>query len=152
MVYGIGDPSTGGVLTPTDDNDRWIRGVKWYPERGERLEEYDDARCVELIRSAVGVDHLPVIIDEVRAFQMAAGIVDRYVVGSTVVAGDAAHVVTPATGMGLNLALDDGISLGVHLAEALDGKEGFKALDLYERERRPVAESVLEAELAPAAS
>jgi putative polyketide hydroxylase len=26
MVYGIGDPSTGGVLVPADATDRWIRG------------------------------------------------------------------------------------------------------------------------------
>ncbi len=27
MVYGIGNPATGGVIVPTDANDRWIRGI-----------------------------------------------------------------------------------------------------------------------------
>jgi len=55
MVYGIGDPSTGGVIVPTDATDRWIRGIPWHPERGERLEDYDQERCTALIRSAAGV-------------------------------------------------------------------------------------------------
>src|SRR5271165_6807616 len=62
MVYGIGDPSTGGVLVPTDAADRWIRGISWHPERGERLDDYDEERCTALIRSAAGVPGLPVEI------------------------------------------------------------------------------------------
>lgn len=149
MVYGIGDPSTGGVISPTDDTDRWTRGIKWYPERGERLEEYDKVRCADLIRSAVGVELLPVSIIDVRSFRMVSGIVDRYVAGRVVVAGDAAHVATPSTGMGLNLALHDGVSLGHTLAQALEGNDVPHMLELYERERRPLAETALESELAP---
>jgi putative polyketide hydroxylase len=91
---------TGGIISPTDATDRWIRGIAWFPERGERLEEYDTVRCIDIVRSAVGVEALPVAIADVRAFQMVAGIADRYVAGRIVVAGDAAHVVTPATGRG----------------------------------------------------
>jgi 2-polyprenyl-6-methoxyphenol hydroxylase-like FAD-dependent oxidoreductase len=149
MVYGIGDPSTGGIISPTDATDRWIRGIPWFPERGERLEDYDTVRCIDIVRSAVGVEALPVAIADVRAFQMVAGIADRYVAGRIVVAGDAAHVVTPATGMGLNLALHDGVSLGRALARTIDGHDGPRALELYERDRRPLAEQLLESELAP---
>jgi putative polyketide hydroxylase len=150
MVYGIGHPSTGGIISPTDGADRWIRGIAWFPERGERLEEYDTVRCIDIVRSAVGVEDLPVAIADVRAFQMVAGIADRYVAGRVVVAGDAAHVVTPATGMGLNLALHDGVALGRALARTIEGPDGPGALELYERERRPLAEQLLESELAPA--
>ena len=52
MVYGIGDPSTGGVIVPTDAADRWIRGIPWHPEQGERLEDFDEERCT----STVGVE------------------------------------------------------------------------------------------------
>jgi putative polyketide hydroxylase len=148
MVYGIGDPSTGGVISPTDATDRWIRGIGWFPDRGERFEDYDTSRCVEIVRSAVGVEDLPVTIAAVRAFEMSAGIADRYVAGRVVLAGDAAHVVTPSTGVGLNLALHDGVSLGRALVRAIEGHCG--ALESYERERRPLAERLLESELAPA--
>jgi 2,4-dichlorophenol 6-monooxygenase len=80
-VYGIGDPSTGGVISPTDATDRWIRGIGWYPERGERLVDYDTSCCIDIVRSAVGVEDLPVAIADVRAFRMVAGIADRYVAG-----------------------------------------------------------------------
>jgi putative polyketide hydroxylase len=150
MVYGIGDPATGGIISPTDATDRWIRGIAWFPERGERFEDYGTARCVEIVRSAVGVDDIPVDIAGVRAFQMVAGIADRYVADRVVVVGDAAHVVTPASGMGLNLALHDGVSLGRALAQTIDGHDGPGALDVYERDRRPLAERLLESELAPA--
>jgi 2-polyprenyl-6-methoxyphenol hydroxylase-like FAD-dependent oxidoreductase len=149
MVYGIGDPSTSGVISPTDDTDRWTRGIKWYPERGERFEEYDKERCADIVRSAVGVESLPVSIADVRTFRMVSGIVDRYVAGRVVVAGDAAHVATPSTGMGLNLAVHDGVSLGHALAEAIEGGDVPQMLAVYESERRPLAEQLLESELAP---
>jgi putative polyketide hydroxylase len=149
MIYGIGDPSTGGVIVPTDATDRWGRGIAWHPERGERLEDYDEARCVAIIRSAVGVADLPVSIADVRSFRMTAGIADRYVAGKVVLAGDAAHVVTPSTGMGLNLAIHDGVSLGRSLARAIDRGDKPELLEIYERERRPLAEQLLEPELAP---
>jgi 2-polyprenyl-6-methoxyphenol hydroxylase-like FAD-dependent oxidoreductase len=63
---------------------------------------------------------------------------------------DAAHVVTPSTGMGLNLALPDGVALGRALAQTIEGHESPRALEAYERERRPLAERLLESELAPA--
>jgi putative polyketide hydroxylase len=150
MVYGIGDPSTGGIISPTDGADRWIRGIPWFPERGERLEDYAAPRCAGIVRSAVGVKSLPVVIADVRAFQMVAGIADRYVAGRVVVAGDAAHVVTPSSGMGLNLALRDGVALGRALARTIEGQDHPEALELYEHERRPLAEHVLESEPAPA--
>jgi putative polyketide hydroxylase len=150
MVYGIGDPSTGGVISPTDATDRWIRGIGWFPERGERLEDYDTSRCVDIVRSAVGVEHLPVAIADVCAFQMVAGIADRYVAGRVALAGDAAHVVTPATGMGLNLALHDGVALGRVLAQTIEGHDSPSALEVYERDRRSLTERLLESELAPA--
>jgi hypothetical protein len=57
-------------------------------------------------------------------------------------AGDAAHVHTPAGGLGMNTGIQDAYALGWRLGAAvLDGDEA--ALDGYERERRPVAEALL---------
>jgi 2-polyprenyl-6-methoxyphenol hydroxylase-like FAD-dependent oxidoreductase len=104
MVYGIGDPSAGGVIVPTDATDRWIRGIPWHPELGERLEDYDEERCTALIRSAGGIPDLPVAIADVRAFEMVAAIADRYRAGRVILAGDAAHVFTPAEAGGARAA------------------------------------------------
>jgi 2-polyprenyl-6-methoxyphenol hydroxylase-like FAD-dependent oxidoreductase len=59
-----------------------------------------------------------------------------------VLAGDAAHVHSPAGGQGMNTGILDGLRLADHLARALrTGRDA--ALDDYERERRPVAHEVI---------
>lgn len=150
MVYGIGDPSTGGVFVPTDATDRWIRGLPWHPELGERLEDYGQARCEDLVRSGAGVPDFPVEILDIRAFEMTASIADRYRAGRVILAGDAAHVFTPSTGMGLNLAIYDGTMLAQYLADAISPGDQPEILDLYEQACRPLAEKLLEPDLAPA--
>jgi putative polyketide hydroxylase len=150
MVYGIGDPSASGVFVPADASDRWIRGLPWHPERGERLDDYDQRRCEDVIRSAAGVPDLRVEIVDIREFEMTASIADRYRAGRVILAGDAAHVFTPSTGMGLNLAIHDGTVLAQHLAEAIGPAGRPEMLDRYEQARRPLAEKLLGPDLAPA--
>jgi putative polyketide hydroxylase len=149
MVYGIGDPSTGGVFVPTDATDRWIRGLPWHPELGDQLEDYDQARCEDLVRSGAGVPDLPVEILDIRAFEMTASIADRYRAGRVILAGDAAHVFTPSTGMGLNLAIHDAAVLAQHLADAISPGGQPEMLDPYEQASRPLAEKLLEPDLRP---
>ena len=150
LVYGIADPSTGGVIVPTDAADRWIRGIPWFPGPGERLDDFDEERCTTLIRSAAGVPDLPVKITGIRSFTMTAAIADHYRAGRAVLAGDAAHVFTPATGMGLNLAIHDAAVLARVMADAIEHGDQPETLDQYERACRPLAENLLEPELAPA--
>jgi 3-(3-hydroxy-phenyl)propionate hydroxylase len=54
-------------------------------------------------------------------------------------AGDAAHVNNPLGGMGMNGGLHDGVNLAAKLVKVLRGEAGERILDLYERQRRPVA-------------
>ena len=64
--------------------------------------------------------------------------VDRYRVGNVFLAGDAAHVHSPAGGQGLNTGVQDAYNLGWKLATGDDA-----LLDTYEAERLPVAAEVL---------
>jgi hypothetical protein len=68
--------------------------------------------------------------------------VDRYRVGRAFIAGDAAHVHTPAGGQGMNTGIQDAYNLGWKLAAVIGGADE-KLLDSYEDERLPVAASVL---------
>jgi 2-polyprenyl-6-methoxyphenol hydroxylase-like FAD-dependent oxidoreductase len=68
--------------------------------------------------------------------------VDRYRVGRAFVAGDAAHVHTPAGGQGMNTGIQDAYNLGWKLAAVIGGADEA-LLDTYEEERLPVAASVL---------
>jgi 2-polyprenyl-6-methoxyphenol hydroxylase-like FAD-dependent oxidoreductase len=67
----------------------------------------------------------------------------HYRQGRIFLAGDAAHVHSPAGGQGMNISIQDGCRLGEILAEALQGKSSDADLDRYETERRPVGERVL---------
>lgn len=68
--------------------------------------------------------------------------VDRYRNGRVFLAGDAAHVHSPAGGQGMNTGIQDAFNIGWKLAAVLLG--GHPALlDTYEEERLPVAASVL---------
>ncbi|MFI5896058.1 FAD-dependent monooxygenase [Actinoplanes sp. NPDC051513] len=64
--------------------------------------------------------------------------VSRYRVGDVFLAGDAAHVHSPAGGQGLNTGIQDAYNLGWKLAADVDS-----LLDTYEAERLPVAADVL---------
>ncbi|GIG60018.1 hypothetical protein Lfu02_43900 [Longispora fulva] len=68
--------------------------------------------------------------------------VERYRVGRVFLAGDAAHVHSPAGGQGLNTGVQDAYNLGWKLARVLAGAP-TALLDTYEQERRPIAESML---------
>jgi 2-polyprenyl-6-methoxyphenol hydroxylase-like FAD-dependent oxidoreductase len=70
---------------------------------------------------------------------------ERYRTGPVFLAGDAAHIHSPAGGQGLNLGLQDAFNLGWKMAEVLRGESPDALLDTYHRERHPVAARVLQA-------
>jgi 3-(3-hydroxy-phenyl)propionate hydroxylase len=66
-------------------------------------------------------------------------------------AGDAAHVHSPAGGQGLNLGIHDAVNLGWKLAQVVRGTAPASLLDSYQAERHPYAARVLENTLAQTA-
>jgi 2-polyprenyl-6-methoxyphenol hydroxylase-like FAD-dependent oxidoreductase len=68
--------------------------------------------------------------------------VDRYRAGRVLLAGDAAHVHTPAGAQGLNTGVQDAYNLGWKLAMVLRAAPA-SLLDTYQEERLPVAAAVL---------
>jgi len=62
--------------------------------------------------------------------------------GRVFIAGDAAHVHTPAGAQGLNTGIQDAYNLGWKLAQVLAGAPQ-ELLDTYEAERQPIAAGVL---------
>ncbi|WP_156251722.1 FAD-dependent monooxygenase [Pseudactinotalea terrae] len=69
--------------------------------------------------------------------------VARYRVGRVLLAGDAAHVHSPAGGMGMNTGLQDAANLSWKLAAVLAGRAEEAMLDSYHDERHAVGEQVL---------
>ncbi|MEV6176013.1 FAD-dependent monooxygenase [Streptomyces sp. NPDC052015] len=68
-------------------------------------------------------------------FRVHHRVADHYRAGRLLLAGDAAHVHSPAGGQGMNTGIQDGYALGRALAAG--------ALDGYEAQRRPVAQRVV---------
>ena len=69
-------------------------------------------------------------------------VAERFRQGRLFLAGDAAHAYSPATGQGMNSAIQDAANLGWKLAFA-SAQSAPALLDSYELERRPVARQVL---------
>jgi len=63
-------------------------------------------------------------------------------------AGDAAHVHSPAGGQGLNTGVQDAVNLGWKLAQVIHGTSPESLLDTYHAERHPVAARVLRTTMA----
>lgn len=70
-------------------------------------------------------------------------VADRFRHGRLYLAGDAAHAYSPATGQGMNAAIQDAANLGWKLAFAGSRPGNITLLSSYDRERRPVARQVL---------
>ncbi len=69
--------------------------------------------------------------------------VHHYRVGRVFLAGDAAHVHSPAGGMGMNTGLQDAANLSWKLASVVGGRGDDRLLDTYHAERHPVGKMVL---------
>ena len=63
--------------------------------------------------------------------------------GSVFLAGDAAHIHSPAGAQGMNTGIQDAVNLGWKLALVCLGRAPDRLLDTYDRERRPVGAFVL---------
>jgi 2-polyprenyl-6-methoxyphenol hydroxylase-like FAD-dependent oxidoreductase len=75
-------------------------------------------------------------------FRVHHRLADVYRRGTVFLAGDAAHVHSPAGGQGMNTGIQDAIMLAELLSDVLDGAPAA-ALDRYETYRRPVALGVV---------
>src|SRR5215831_18881239 len=66
-------------------------------------------------------------------------------------AGDAAHVHSPAGGQGLNIGIQDAVNLGWKLAQVIKGTSPESLLDTYHAERHPIGARVLRLTMAQTA-
>jgi hypothetical protein len=67
----------------------------------------------------------------------------RYRRGCVFLAGDAAHIHSPAGAQGMNTGIQDAANLAWKLAAALHGAAPMSILDTYELERAPIGRAVL---------
>jgi 2-polyprenyl-6-methoxyphenol hydroxylase-like FAD-dependent oxidoreductase len=79
----------------------------------------------------------------IAGFRIHRRIVPRYREGRVFVAGDAAHIHSPAGGQGMNTGMQDAYNLAWKLSLVATGAGREILLDSYDAERRPIAAATL---------
>ena len=116
---------------------RWR--VSIYPREDQSIEEQSTPAAMDAALQAIVPRGVPHEIGESRPYRVHMRMVDRYAVGRVALAGDAAHVNSPAGGMGLNGGLHDAFELAESLVAMLRHNAAVAMLDRYDRRRRPIA-------------
>jgi 2-polyprenyl-6-methoxyphenol hydroxylase-like FAD-dependent oxidoreductase len=124
--------------------DGWYRVIAW----DRRRELPDDApveleEIREITRRVLGTDYGMHDPRWMSRFHSDERQVPHYRVGRVFLAGDAAHVHSPAGGQGMNTGLQDAANLGWKLAAAMHGWAPEGLLNSYHTERYPVGRSVV---------
>jgi putative polyketide hydroxylase len=94
---------------------------------------------VDAVRAAIGADVSIEILGRPGPWTTGAQLADCFRVGPVFLAGDAAHRLTPAGGMGMNTGVQDVHNLAWKLAAVMTGWASDRLLDTYDAERRPTA-------------
>ena len=115
---------------------RWR--VSIYPREDLSVEQQLEPEAIQRSLQEIVARDAEYEVRESRAYRIHQRIAPTYVKGRLALAGDAAHLNSPAGGMGLNGGLHDAFELSETLAAILDGAS-LDLLDRYDRRRRPIA-------------
>jgi putative polyketide hydroxylase len=132
------DRELKGAFINMDGKERFT--FQYLLEEDERVEDFDHARCEDIVRRASKVaSDRPIDIRAVKPWTMSALVAERFRDGPVFLVGDAAHAFPPSGGFGLNSGFADAHGLAWKLALAINGNAGPHLLDSYEVERQPIA-------------
>jgi 2-polyprenyl-6-methoxyphenol hydroxylase-like FAD-dependent oxidoreductase len=111
---------------------------------GEDPQEKPDAAALQRLLEECG--HHGTTVGTVHwagSFRVLRRLAGSFRAGRLLLAGDAAHVHSPAGGQGLNTGVQDAHNLAWKLALVLRGAAREQLLDTYTEERRPIAARIL---------
>ena len=126
------------VLAPLPD------GVHRIVATVDDAPEHPDAEYVQALLDARGPQATRAVVRDViwgSRFRVHHRIAQTYRHGRVLLAGDAAHVHSPAGGQGMNVGIQDALALADALLPALQGDD--RPLEVYGAQRRPVAQQVV---------
>ena len=132
------------VFFPMRGENHW-RIVGAFPEglgkdEGEiRYEEIE-----ERIKEEAELDLDITRVDWFSTYKVHTRHVEKFSAGRCFLAGDAAHIHTPAGGQGMNTGIQDAYNLAWKMALVLNGSAAERILDTYNEERLPNAKRLLQ--------
>lgn len=132
-IYFLDHKGVRGYLQPTAQPHRWT--FNQLHEDRKPLARTDPEAAV---RRVLGAD-VALQVLETTEWTMRSAVASWFRHGPVFLAGDAAHVVSPFSGSGMNLGVQDAANLAWKLAAVLQGRAGPGLLATYEEERRPAA-------------
>lgn len=125
-------PAFDGTFSLLRVPGRWRLSL--YPAPGETPEQAMQPAALRAKLAAIHPAMAEAEVAEIRPYRVHKRLAGAYRAGRLFLAGDAAHLNSPAGGMGMNGGIHDAFELAAALLQ------GGPALDRYERRRRPVAE------------
>ena len=137
-------PHSVVAFFPMPGEKRW-RIVGSFPE-GVTTDESDVPyeEIEEQIKKEAQLDLDITRVDWFSTYKVHTRHVDRFSSGRCFIAGDAAHIHTPAGGQGMNTGIQDGYNLAWKLAMVLKHSARGSLLDTYNEERLPNAKRLTE--------
>jgi putative polyketide hydroxylase len=143
MCFLSNDMISGGALVPYPGSaarsDLFRLDVTYDPEE-ETLADYPEARCMALIRAAIGIPDFTARIKTVMTYEAVALVANRFQQGRIFLVGDAARTQPPSGGLGGNTGIAEAYNLTWKLAAVLHGEASEKLLATYDEERRPLGD------------
>ncbi len=146
-LYYLRNPRFTGVFVNTDDPNRAVAGIEYDPTL-QPPQDFDEQRCLALVRDVLGVPDFAARILEIQTFEFSARVANQLARDRVFLIGDAAHTMPPTGGLGGQAAIQDGYDIAWKLAMVLRGDAGPTLLDTYAAERQPVAEMTVARQLA----
>ncbi|UGT43726.1 FAD-dependent monooxygenase [Nocardia yamanashiensis] len=139
VTCNIENPGVTGMMVTVDGEKEWILHVAAAEEK-----VFPEARCLELIRAAIGDDTAEVELVSVLPWRPRGFLATAFRSGRIFLVGDAAHAIPPIGAFGLNTGFADAHNLAWKLAAVAHGQAGPALLDTYAAEREPVVRMTFE--------
>lgn len=134
----VNNATVDGIIGQSGDHWGLFASVKARP--GERTDALSEARCLEIVRAAIGIPDQPVKLISTLPWELASRVAERYQQGRILLAGDAAHVMTTMGAFGANTGIADAHNLAWKLALVLKKRAHADLLATYGQERQPAAD------------